>query len=150
MSAPTNREMTILLVEDDEIDAEAVQRAFRQRQVPHRIIAAVDGVEALAILQGTPTTPPLEHPYLILLDLNLPRMNGIDFLQQLRQDHRLRDALVFVLTTSNAERDKNHAYGYHIAGYLVKSRISPDYPALVDLLHLYWKLVEFPPAPPEK
>ena len=76
----------IVLVEDDELDAEAVERAFRKQKIANPVIRAKDGVEALELLRGTDARPPLRRPYLVLLDLNLPRMDGIEFLNSLRSD----------------------------------------------------------------
>jgi CheY-like chemotaxis protein len=141
----TNRTVHILLVEDDRVDAEAITRAFRKVKIANPIQVVPDGVTALQTLRGHGDIPPLSRPYLILLDLNLPRMNGIEFLDALRRDPLLRDSIVFVLTTSNAETDKSAAYAYNIAGYLTKINAGVDFLLLVQLLDYYWSCVEFPP-----
>lgn len=135
----------ILLVEDDDVDAEAVIRAFRKRRIANPVEIVQDGIQALERLRGTEQTPPLERPILILLDLNMPRMNGIEFLQNLREDPSLHDNIVFVLTTSDADRDVTAAYQQHIAGYLVKSRVGEDFIELTNLVQHYWRYVELPP-----
>lgn len=138
--------VNILLVEDDSVDAEAITRAFRKEKIANPIHTATDGVTALHMLRGDATMPPLPRPYLILLDLNLPRMNGIEFLDVLRHDPYLRDSIVFVLTTSNAEKDKIAAYAYNVAGYLTKANAGGDFLHLVHMLDYYWRYIEFPPA----
>jgi CheY-like chemotaxis protein len=140
--------VTILLVEDNDVDREGVRRAFMRQRIANEVIDAVDGIEALEILRGTESRPALERPYLILLDINMPRMNGVEFLKQLRADPKLSDSLVFMLTTSKSDEDKIAAYGLHIAGYIVKSDVGAGFVRLIDLLNCYWKLVEFPPDHP--
>ena len=139
------RDVTILLIEDDDVDAEAVQRAFRQQRIANPFHVVPDGVEALLALRGQGTYAPVPRPYLILLDLNMPRMNGIEFLEAIREDPELRRSIVFVLTTSNSDQDKLAAYEQHVAGYIVKSRAGEDFLEVVKLLRTYWRIIEFPP-----
>ncbi len=134
----------ILLVEDDDIDAEAIERLFQKQNAAYSIHRVPDGVEALRCLRGEQGGERLPRPYLILLDLNLPKLNGIEFLEEIRKDRELRDAIVFVLTTSDSDRDKVAAYEKNVAGYLVKSRIGDEYTGLVTLLENYCRLIEFP------
>jgi len=136
-------EVHILLVEDDEVDAEAVTRAFLKHKIANPIIRAGDGLEALGILRGEGVAA-MPRPYIILLDLNMPRMNGLEFLQELRDDDALTDSVVFVLTTSDDERDKTAAYKTHIAGYVLKSKAREDFSRLIELMDCYWKIVELP------
>ena len=86
-----NRTVNILLVEDDEIDAEALQRSFAKHKIANPITVAKDGLEALQILRGADDREPFASPYIILLDLNMPRMNGIEFLEAIRADDELRN-----------------------------------------------------------
>jgi CheY-like chemotaxis protein len=139
----SNYPINILLVEDDEIDAEIVQRAFRQQHISHAIAHATDGLEALQILRGEGHYPFFPQPYLILLDINMPRMNGIEFLQTLRQDATLKQSIVFVLTTSNREEDKIAAYHEKVAGYFLKSNPA-GFLGFINLLDAYTRLIEFP------
>lgn len=138
---PKNKDMTILLVDDDTIDVMAVRRAFRQAGMEGQIVTASDGVEALERLRDGVSVKP---PYLVLLDLNMPRMNGIEFLSVARQDPKINKAVIFVLTTSKAEDDKNKAYGHNIAGYIVKEGSPEGYINTADLLHSYSRIVELP------
>lgn len=139
--------VTLLLVEDDAVDAEAIQRAFRSERIANPFVVVRDGVEALAALRGEgPVAIP--RPYVILLDINMPRMNGIEFLQALRADPVLTTSVVFVLTTSDRDEDKIDAYQQHVAGYILKSRAGEDFLEVTRLLKVYWHLVEFPPDSP--
>lgn len=143
---PVNQTVQILLVEDDEIDAEVVTRALMQQRIANPVVVVRDGVEALERLRGEDGQPPLERPFLILLDLNMPRMNGIEFLQNLRSDPAISDSIVFVLTTSDADRDRVAAYEQLIAGYIVKGHAGEDFVSVVNIVDLYWRYVEFPPG----
>lgn len=137
--------VTVLLIEDDEIDAEAIQRAFQRARIANPIVNVTDGIDALDKLRGTNGVEPLARPFIILLDLNMPRMNGIEFLEEIRSDELLRHSIVFVLTTSDDDRDKVAAYDKHVAGYMVKSKAGEDFMQLIGLLDHYWRVVEMPP-----
>jgi len=139
------RPVHILLVEDDEIDAEAILRAFRKQKIGNPITVVSDGIEALDLLRGTHGHAKLTYPYLILLDINLPRMNGLEFLQTIRKDPLLERSIVFILTTSDRDEDKMAAYDEQIAGYLVKSQAGIDFARIVTMLNSFWRVVEFPP-----
>lgn len=145
MNRLPHNEVVILLVEDDDIDAIAVQRAFRNQKIANPVLRAQDGMEALAMLRGTDGHERITQPFMILLDLNMPRLNGIEFLEELRDDQELHKSIVFVLTTSNDDRDKLAAYKNHIAGYLLKSNVGVDFVNLVNMLDHFWRYVEFPP-----
>lgn len=136
--------VTLLLVEDDFVDAEAIQRAFRQQRIANPFVVVRDGVEALAVLRGESDVE-LPYPYVVLLDINMPRMNGIEFLENLRADPALARTVVFVLTTSDREEDKVAAYDNCVAGYILKSRAGEDFLEVIKLLKVYWRLIEFPP-----
>lgn len=110
----------ILLIEDDNIDAEIVVRAFKRLKIQNPIVRVVDGVDALAKLRGSRDVQPLPAPYLILLDLNLPRMNGLEFLQIIRQDEKLKRSVVIVLTVSSRDEDKIAAASYQVIDYIEK------------------------------
>ena len=87
----------VLLVDDDDVDAEMVVRGFKNHRIANPVTVAENGTEALKILRGNGHGP-FAKPFLILLDLNMPGMNGFEFLEQLRDDSKLRDSVVFVLT----------------------------------------------------
>lgn len=140
-----NRTIHILLVEDDAVDAEAIIRGFRRQRISNPFTVASDGIEALNALRGKDGHPLLPRPYLILLDIKLPRMDGLEFLRLLRQDSDLKRSVVFVLTNSNRDEDKLAAYDERIAGYLIKSKAGKDFVHLIELLDTYWRVVEFPP-----
>ena len=139
------RSIQILLVEDDDVDAEAIVRAFRKQKIANPVTIVSDGLEALDVLRGDGNRERLPRPYLILLDINMPRMNGIEFLQELRKDAELERSIVFMLTTSNRDEDKLAAYDEQIAGYLVKARAGEEFADLISMLNSYWRVVEFPP-----
>jgi len=136
----SERELAILLVDDDSIDVMNVKRAFAKNNLTNPIHEAKNGIEALEILRRG-ALPPRR---LVLLDLNMPRMNGLEFLRALRTDPELRSTSVVVLTTSNEERDKVAAYDLNVAGYLLKPVTFPSFVDLMASLNEYWTLVEMP------
>jgi CheY-like chemotaxis protein len=138
------RPVKVLLVEDDEVDRLAVRRAFAKQGVANEIIDAVNGLEALEVLRGGPDRGPLQRPYVILLDLNMPVMNGIEFLDAIRADPALTDAVVFVLSTSRSTTDICDGYRRNVAGYIAKSNAGDGFREAVRLLESYWRLVELP------
>jgi CheY-like chemotaxis protein len=133
--------LNILLVEDDEVDVMNVQRAFTKNHIANPLFVAGDGLEGLAQLRGGAI--PRERR-IVLLDLNMPRMNGIEFLRELRRDPALRSTTVVVLTTSNDERDKVDAYDLNVAGYLLKPVTFSNFCEVMTALNRYWALVELP------
>lgn len=136
--------ISILLVEDDQIDAKAFLRAIREQRINNPVQRAKDGVEAWEILNGLSGDVPLEQPYIIVLDINMPRMSGIELLRKIREDEALRDSIVFVLTTSNDDQDKIEAYNLNVAGYMLKSDLGNSFIRAVDLIDKYWRVVELP------
>src|SRR5579872_5611167 len=131
--------LNILLVEDDEIDVENVKRAFRKNKIVNPLWTAGNGVEALEMLRTGVVPAPRR---LVLLDLNLPRMNGLEFLHAVRRDPVLAALPVVVLTTSNDERDRVEAYDLNVAGYLLKPVSFAGFAELMNALNKYWTLVE--------
>ena len=116
-----NPQIKFLLVEDDELDAERINRTMKKLAMDNPVIRAHDGIEALEILRGQNGKVKLTQPYIILLDLNMPRMNGAEFLRDLRKDSQLKDAYVYVLTTSDRYQDITTMNKYQAAGYIVKN-----------------------------
>lgn len=137
----TTKLLNIHLVEDDEVDVMNVRRAFQKNHIANPLFVAGNGVEALEKLRGGEV--PGERR-LILLDLNMPRMNGIEFLAELRSDPELAATPVVVLTTSNNDRDRVQAYDLNVAGYLLKPVTFSDFAELMAALNKYWTLVEMP------
>lgn len=135
------RTLHILLVEDDQVDVMNVRRAFEKNKIANPLYVAANGIEALEMLRDGRVP---RNRRLVLLDLNMPGMNGIEFLRELRADPELRLTPVVVLTTSNDERDKVNAYGFNVAGYLVKPVTFPSFMELTAALDKYWTLVELP------
>ncbi len=135
---PSSKVVTILLVEDDEVDVKALKWAFDKLKIANPLHIARDGVEALEKLGE------LSRPYLVITDINMPRMNGIELLRQIRQSENYRDSIVFVLTTSNDEQDKIDAYDLNVAGYMLKSDMGTSFTRAISLIDNYWKVVEFP------
>ena len=140
MSA-NERMLNILLVEDDEVDVRNVRRAFQKNNIANPLFLAGDGVEALELLRSG--NIPKERR-IVLLDLNMPRMNGIEFLREVRKDPELVSTTVVVLTTSNDERDKINAYNLNVAGYLLKPVTFSNFCEVMAALNKYWTLVEMP------
>lgn len=133
------KQVPILLVEDDDIDVEAVRRALGAVKVSNPLHVARDGVEALELLRGGHDRPAFQQPCLVLLDLNLPRMNGFEFLEEMRADAVLRRNVVLVFSTSARPEDKRAAYDLNAAGYFPKDNMQ----ALADVLRAYLSLNEF-------
>lgn len=125
---------SILLVEDDDVDVEAIRRLFSERKIKNPLHVAADGVAALGMLHGENNHAMIQRPCVILLDLNLPRMNGIEFLDCLRQDAQWKDCVVFVLTTSNSDYDRTVTSSKFVAGYLLKSDADADHSQLIRFL----------------
>ena len=135
---------SVLLIDDDDVAAEAVVRGLRKNELTCPIVVAEDGPVALQILRGQNDTRRIAKPYLVLLDLNMPRMNGFEFLHALRADHALRGTLVFVLSTSDSHGDRARAYDENIAGYMVKSGLGPQLKGLAQFLTEYRSAILLP------
>lgn len=138
-------EITVLLVEDDSIDVMNVQRAFSKNEMSFPLHIAHNGIEALNLLHGTNGKPQIPLPTVVLLDINMPKMNGIEFLTEIRKDPNLKNLIVFILTTSNDERDKLEAYNLHVAGYILKPLSFEKFVNAISILNNYWKICEIPP-----
>ncbi|MGZ9809903.1 response regulator [Pseudoroseicyclus sp. H15] len=138
-----SRPLNLLLVEDDDGDAKAVRRAFDRSRIANPIVRARDGLEALTMLRERIDTLP-DQPFLLLVDINMPRMNGHEFVSAVRADARLHGHTIFMMTTSRDDRDLCIAMQNHVAGYITKQRAGADFLALVDTLDSYWRIVEMP------
>jgi CheY-like chemotaxis protein len=140
MTSP-DKLLNFVLVEDDAVDVMNVRRAFEKNNIINPLHVAQNGIEALQMLRSGQV---VGDRRLILLDLNMPRMNGIEFLRHVRSDPDLNLIPVVVLTTSADEKDKVEAYNLNVAGYLVKPVTFSDFADLMVTLNKYWSLVEFP------
>lgn len=138
------RDVSLLMVEDDDLDATAITRAFKKLKLTNPLVRAKDGVEALEYLRGENGRTKIARPYMILLDLNMPRMDGIEFLAELRKDPTLSNSVIIVLTTSAADKDKVAAYDNHVAGYVIKSDLGSSFLEVIQLIDCYWKIVSLP------
>jgi CheY-like chemotaxis protein len=140
-ASASDRLLNILLVEDDEVDVMNVHRAFKKNNIANPLFVAGNGVEALEQLRSGQIP---RDRRIVLLDLNMPQMNGIEFLRALRADAELNLTPVVVLTTSNDERDRIEAYNLNVAGYLLKPVTFSNFCEVMATLNKYWALVELP------
>jgi CheY-like chemotaxis protein len=135
------RALNILLVDDDEVDVMTVKRAFAKANITNPVHVATNGLEALELLRGDAMP---KSRRLVLLDLNMPRMNGIEFLREVRKDPALAPTTVVVLTTSNEDRDRVEAYRLNVSGYLLKPVTFQTFAEVMAELNKYWTLQEMP------
>jgi CheY-like chemotaxis protein len=138
----SNKPLNILLIDDDEVDVMTVRRAFKKNKIACNLATASNGLEGLKVLRGEGEDSLQIHNRLVLLDLNMPRMNGIEFLHELRADPDLRVTPVIVLTTSNEDQDKVEAYNFNVAGYILKPVTFDKFVQTVATLKDYWLLNE--------
>jgi CheY-like chemotaxis protein len=141
-----NNTVHILLAEDDQIDEKAFLRAIKKLRITNPVTVARDGMEAWDILKGNHGKAPLPRPNLLVLDINMPRMSGLELLERIRDDADLHDSIVFMLTTSNDDADKIEAFNLNVAGYMLKSDVANSFVKAVELVANYWRVVEFPPG----
>ncbi|MCA9686750.1 MAG: response regulator [Myxococcales bacterium] len=134
--------LRLFLIDDDEIDVENVRRALLENEAMFELAVACDGEQALAMLESGQVDP---HELIVLLDLNMPRMNGTEFLRALRESERFRRLPVVVLTTSDDDRDKVEAYELNVAGYMLKPVTFTAFVDTMAAVEAYWRLQEFPP-----
>ncbi|MBP8793962.1 MAG: response regulator [Lutibacter sp.] len=135
-----NNKLTILLVEDDKIDVMTMKRALSELKIGNPVVVCENGLEALNYLNNT------EHktPGIILLDLNMPKMNGLEFLQQRILNDVLKRIPTVVLTTSKDEQDKIESFNLGVAGYMIKPVDYMQFVEIVKTIDLYWTLSELP------
>ena len=130
----------ILLVEDNQVDVMSVKRALKELKLANPLAIAGDGQQALDYLRD----PENDHPCIILLDLQMPRMDGIEFLQVIKEDDLLKSIPVVVLSTSAEDRDKLASFKLSVAGYMIKSVDYNQFVKVIKTIHLYWTLSELP------
>ncbi len=139
--------INLLVVEDDDVAAEAIQRSLLKADAKFMATIAEDGLVALDILRGQHPDKTINQPLIVLLDLNMPRMNGFEFLEAIRADKALRSLVVFVLTTSGSDVDRARAYDENIAGYMTKDKVGKKFDKLFNLLTQYVSMVTLPDLP---
>ncbi len=138
-------EIEIVIVEDNPSDAELLLRVFRKHKVANRIILLEDGAQALDFF--FPPNGSIHVPSrMIILDLKLPKVNGIEVLRRLKSDERTKKTPVVVLTSSREERDLNDSYGSGVNSYVTKPIKFEEFAKVVSELDLYWRLVNKPPG----
>lgn len=135
------RPLNILLVDDDEVDAITVKRAFAKANIECQLSVARNGIDALELLRSGAF--PTERR-IMLLDINMPRMNGIELLRELRADPALNKLTVIMMTTSSEENDRIEAYQLNVAGYVIKPVTFQALEKIVATLSSYWKLMQLP------
>ncbi len=136
--------VTLLVVEDDIVDQEIVKRSFQRADLSHPLVFANNGYEALKIMRGEEPGIALQEPYMVLLDLNMPVMDGFEMLDEVRRDDNLRDKVIFILSTSDDERDVKRAYATGISGYIKKGNIAEGFTAATKMLSSFGNVVTFP------
>lgn len=138
-----SKQLTILHIEDDKVDSMVIKRAIGKLVSPYNIESAHNGLDALMLLRGLSDIK-IKRPDIILLDINMPLMNGLEFLKELREDPELKDIHVCVLTTSEDETDVKTAYEYNVAGYFIKPLNISDFDDRFQYLDGYWQRNCFP------
>ena len=130
----------ILLVEDDDAHAELVMRSFEKHRVPNQVTHLSDGQAALDYLffRGEFEDQNIELPHIVLLDLRLPKVDGLEVLRQIKTDRELSKLPVIILTTSAADKDAAMAYQYRANSYLVKPMDYEEFKAMLDNVGYYW------------
>ncbi len=131
---------TILLVEDDMVDIMTVKRAVRELQIENPLIVTRNGEEGITYLN----TCRDNLPFIILLDINMPRMNGIEFLKVVKQDKALRAIPIIILTTSKEQQDRYESFHLGVAGYMVKPVHYQEFLDLLKMINAYWTHSEMP------
>lgn len=140
-------EAKILVVDDNELDVERIRRGFARLDIRNIVLHAKDGIDALDALRGTGGRQRLPRPDIILLDLNMPRMGGLEFLAEVREDEELANSVIFVLTTSDAPSDIAKAYEQKIAGYIIKENAYDTVKAAMEMLGAFVEIVSLEGRP---
>lgn len=134
----------ILHIEDDHVDKMVIERVLKKLNVASHIYHAENGEEALDLLRGeNGHSLPDPMPRIILLDINMPRMNGLEFLKELRADEKLKPISVYIMSTSSDEHDKKEAFFYNVAGYILKPVDINQFETTFKILSDFWKICEW-------
>ncbi len=143
--APKATTATFLLVDDDDVSIMAMQRALKKLKIVNPTLVAKNGQEAFDILQeAVKNNGGVLPPFIVTLDLNMPRMNGLEFLEAVRADDALSRLVIFVFTTSDVTRDIQLAYSRNVAGYLIKENPGETLSKALEMLGSYARIVELP------
>lgn len=135
-----NEILNLLLIEDDQVDVMNVQRAFKKNNIENPLFIAGNGVDALTLLHSNKITP---LPKIIILDINMPKMNGIEFLKEIRNDPELKSLSVYIMTTSSYDSDIIEAHKLNVAGYILKPLSFEKFTEVIKHLSDYWALNQF-------
>ncbi|MFC1478344.1 response regulator [Candidatus Margulisiibacteriota bacterium] len=136
--------VNVLMIEDDDVDFMGIKRIFKESHISSQLHRAKDGHEALAMLRGEGGHKALGRPYLILLDIKMPGMDGIEFLKEVRRDPEHKSAIIFIFTTSKHDEDRVAAYKYNVAGYITKSGFGNTLINTLQMIDAYCREVDFP------
>ncbi|QPJ62850.1 MAG: response regulator [Candidatus Nitronauta litoralis] len=136
--------INVLLVEDDGIDVLNLKRALKKNNITNPLFVAGNGLEALDMLRGENGAKKIDLPRIILLDLNMPKMDGFEFLEQVRKDPELHTSIIYVMTTSSDQKDILKAHEFNIAGYIVKPLEFEVFRGIIKTLHESWGINEYP------
>ena len=138
------KEVQFLIVDDDQVSIMSIERAIKKLRLVNPLRTASNGQEALDILRGEHGQTQIEAPYVVILDLDMPEMNGIEFLEEIRKDPDLRSAVIFVLTASDAPEDVTLAYEKNIAGYVVKENAYDTFRQTLSMIDTFSSVVVLP------
>jgi len=138
------KEVQFLIVDDDQVSIMSIERAIKKLRLVNPLRTASNGQEALDILRGEHGQTQIEAPYVVILDLDMPKMNGIEFLEEIRKDPDLRSAVIFVLTASDAPEDVTLAYEKNIAGYVVKENAYDTFRQTLSMIDTFSSVVVLP------
>jgi len=138
------KEVQFLIVDDDQVSIMSIERAIKKLRLVNPLRTASNGQEALDILRGEHGQKQIEAPYVVILDLDMPEMNGIEFLEEIRKDPDLRSAVIFVLTASDAPEDVTLAYEKNIAGYVVKENAYDTFRQTLSMIDTFSSVVVLP------
>jgi len=142
--ARSYKEVQFLIVDDDSVSVMSIERAIKKLRLVNPVRTAVNGQEALDILRGHNGKVRIEPPYVVILDLDMPQMSGIEFLEEVRADPELKSAVIFVLTASDAPEDVTLAYEKNIAGYVVKENAYDTFRQTLSMIDTFSSVVVLP------
>jgi len=132
--------ISLLVVEDDDVDFKLLMRSFTQSKISNAVIRAKDGLDAWEKIQ----TGKVQKPLIVLLDLNMPRMNGQELLTEIRNDPEFKDTVVFLMTTSTDQKDIKEVFSKNAAGYFLKDNVQGSIDKMVEVIDGYWQIAVLP------